>query len=63
MAYRKIIESVIDYIEKRLCNEINIDDVAKQAFMSIPHLYRIFPNIVSCQIGAYIRKRRLTLSS
>jgi AraC family transcriptional regulator len=38
------------------------EEIAKQAYLSIPHLYKIFPVMTGCTLGQYIRKRRLTSS-
>ena len=63
MEYHERIQRVIDYIEARIYDDISIEETARQAFMSVPHLYRIFPYIAGCTVGTYIRKRRLTLSA
>ena len=59
---REQIISIIDYVEGNLTEDIFVNDVARQAYTSIPHLYRIFPYATGCTIGTYIRKRRLSLS-
>ena len=63
LTYREQIAHLIDYVEENLHDTISIRDAAKRAMMSVPHLYRIFPLITGCTVGAYIRKRRLSLSA
>lgn len=45
-----------------LNDSISFEEIAKQAYLSIPHLYRMFPVMTGCTVGQYIRKRRLTSS-
>lgn len=62
MVYYEMIQSAVDYIDSRLTEEIFIEDVAKTAYLSVPHLYRIFPIMAGCTVGQYIRMRRLSCS-
>ncbi len=63
MQYPERIQRSIDFIESRLTEALTVEDIARQAFLSVPHLYRIFPYMTGCTVGRYIRKRRLTASS
>lgn len=56
----EIVKSVIDYIEKNLDDELNLDNIAEKAGYSKFHLNRIFSKIVGETIYKYIQKRRLT---
>lgn len=63
MEYHRRIQRAIDYIERHLAEPLSIEDVAKEAFLSEPHLYKIFPVMAGCTVGQYIRKRRLSCSA
>lgn len=63
MEYYVRIQKAIDFIESRLTEPLSIADVAKEAFLSEPHLYKIFPIMTGCTVGQYIRKRRLSCSA
>lgn len=57
------VQRAINYIEDRLHEEIQIEDVAKAAFMSQSSLYSIFKSLIGTTVKEYIRKRRLSLSA
>ena len=62
----KLIQGVteaIRYVEKNLTNEMSIEDVSNQAFMSVSHFQRIFSVVTGLTIGEYIRNRRLSQSA
>jgi AraC family transcriptional regulator len=63
MEYPERMQRAIDYIEAHLKDSLPVDQVAKQAFLSVSHLYRIFPIMTGCTVGQYIRKRRLSCSA
>ncbi|NLO47566.1 MAG: AraC family transcriptional regulator [Clostridiales bacterium] len=63
MEYPERIQRCIDYIESHLTEPLSIEEIARQAFLSAAHLYRIFPYLTGLTVGRYIRKRRLTASS
>ncbi|MCL2446338.1 MAG: AraC family transcriptional regulator [Oscillospiraceae bacterium] len=52
----------IDYIELHLTDEIDYEQVAKQAYCSSYHFQRVFSILCGFTLGEYIRKRRLTLA-
>lgn len=62
MEYPERIQRSIDYIETHLHDQLSFEEIARQAFVSIAHLYRIFPYMTGCSVGQYIRKRRITSS-
>ena len=57
------IESVIDYIETHILNELDCDLLASKMQLSVYEFRRIFSFIVGCPISEYIRKRKLTLAA
>ena len=63
MEYPERIQRAVDYIEMHLMDSMSTEEIARQAFLSVPHLYRIFPVMTGCTVGQYIRKRRLSCSA
>ena len=59
MEWISCIRASIEYIENNLENDITIDDIAKQVFVSPFFLQRGFSTIVGYGISEYIRNRRL----
>lgn len=57
------IQNAINYVEEHLYEKLEIEDIAKAAFMSQSSFYLIFSSILGTTIKDYIRKRRLSLSS
>lgn len=54
------VQSVIDYIEEHLRNELDIHEIAFRAGYSASHFQRLFQAIVGDTVAEYIRRRRLT---
>lgn len=52
--------SVIEYIEENLTEDIDISAMAKKAKMSIYEFRRVFSFVAGIPISEYIRKRRLS---
>jgi len=57
------IQTAINYVEDHLYEKLDIEYIAKVAFMSQSSFYLIFTNILDTTIKDYIRKRRLSLSA
>lgn len=57
------IGSAIRYIEDNLAGELDIADIAAQAYVSAFHFQRIFSVLCGMTVGEYIRARRLTLAA
>ena len=57
------IQNAINYVEDHLYEKLDIEHIAKVAFMSQSSFYLIFANILDTTIKDYIRKRRLSLSA
>lgn len=49
----------IDYIEKHLCENIKLSEIAKQSHFSEFHFHRLFHKTVGISVMEYVRKRRL----
>lgn len=60
MDYFSNIQKCVDYVDKHLDQELNIDEVIKQAHMSKFHFHRLFKAIVGITIHEYIKRRKLS---
>lgn len=56
------IQRAIDYLEMNMTEEIDFEEVAKQAYSSSFHFQRIFHILCGFSMGDYIRMRRLSLA-
>lgn len=57
------IQRALDYTEAHLTEEIDYEEVAKQACSSSFHFQRMFGMLLGLTLGDYIRMRRLTLAA
>jgi AraC-like DNA-binding protein/DNA gyrase inhibitor GyrI len=58
--YYQRVQNSINYIETKLDSDLNIEQVAGQAYMSLPSLYRLFYAMTGTTVKTYIRKRRFS---
>lgn len=63
MNYYERVQKSIDFIERRLEEDIDLNDAAREAFMSLPGYYRIFFALTGHSVKEYIRLRRLSLAA
>jgi len=63
MAWVESLQKAIDYIEVHLLDQISLEEVAKQANVSLYHFQRIFMIMTNTSVGEYVRHRRLTLAA
>ncbi len=56
------IQRAIDYVEANITEEIDVEEVAKQAYSSSFHFQRVFGILCGFSLGDYIRMRRLSLA-
>jgi AraC family transcriptional regulator len=63
MEWSERMNLAIDYIEKNLGGEIDINEVARIAHCSTYHFQRMFFAIIGISLADYIRRRRLTLAA
>ena len=54
---------VLDYIERHLDDDIEIDELAKVAVTSTYHLRRMFSSLAGMPLSSYIRRRRMTVAA
>ena len=60
---KEIVKKVIDYIEKNLEKEINLDNISKNIGYSKFYLNRVFTEQTGVTIYKYLQNRRLTVAA
>ena len=60
---KEVVKKVIDYIEKNLEKEINLDNISKNVGYSKFYLNRIFTEYTGITIYKYLQNRRLTVAA
>lgn len=60
MSNKLDIGASIDFIEKHLCDDIKLDDIAKRSYFSEFHFHRLFRREAGTSLMNYIRTRRLS---
>ena len=63
MDWIQCLTKAVDYIEKHITDEINIDEVSSQSYTSSSHFQLIFHLVMGMTLGEYIRNRRLSLAA
>lgn len=58
--YYQRIQNSINYIETTLESHVEIEQIARTAYMSIPSLYRLFYAMTGTTVKSYIRRRRFS---
>jgi len=61
--YYERIQKSIDFVESNLENDIKVDEMAKEAYMSVSSFYRIFFAITGYQAKEYLINRRICSAS
>jgi len=56
------VQKAIDYVEEHITDDIDYENLAKQAYSSSFHFQRVFSILCGFTIGDYIRSRRLSLA-
>lgn len=62
MDWINIVQTAINQIEANIHEEIDVDALAKQQFVSSFYFQKMFSALCNCTVGEYIRNRRLTLA-
>lgn len=57
------IQNALSYIETHLTEELDITEIAAQAFVSPFHFQRMFSILTGMTVGEYIRRRRLSAAA
>ena len=60
---KEAVKKAIDYIEKNLEKEINLDDISKNIGYSKFYLNRIFTEYTGITMYKYLHNRRLTVAA
>ncbi len=60
MSNKLDIGASVDFIEKHLCDDIKLDDIAKRSYFSEFHFHRLFRREAGTSVMNYIRTRRLS---
>ncbi len=60
MNYCESIQKSIDFLERHLKEDIDINSIVRQSCFSTTHFYRIFQALIGESLKDYIRKRRLS---
>lgn len=60
---KEVVKKVIDYIERNLDKEINLDNISKNIGYSKFYLNRIFTEHTGITIHKYLQNRRLTVAA
>ena len=60
---KEVVKKVIDYIEKNIETEINLDKISKNIGYSKFYLNRIFTEHTGITIYKYLQNRRLTIAA
>jgi len=63
MEWLTAIRKSIDYIETHLKEDITVQDIANQVFLSSLHFQQDFLIVTGYSVSEYIRNRRLYLSA
>jgi len=53
---------IIDYLEERICGEIDLEKAARHAGYSLWEFQRVFSFMTNTTVGAYIRRRKLSFA-
>lgn len=59
----KQLDEAVKYIEANLCGELNMDELARIAYVSADSFSRFFSYMSGITLNEYIRRRRLTLAA
>ena len=57
--YAKRINRVLSYIDRNICSELSLDEIAEEALFSKYHFHRIFSSVMEEPLSKYIQRLRL----
>ncbi len=60
MDWQSRMTRALAYLEAHLCDEMDLEEAARQANCSAFHFYRMFDVIAGISLGEYVRRRRLS---
>jgi AraC family transcriptional regulator len=53
-----ILVTALNVIEENLCEQFTLDDLAKECYVSVSGLQKLFSYAFRCSIGEYLSKRQ-----
>ena len=62
MNWTESMSNALDYIEKNICDDLNAEKIAEQAYVSSFYFQKGFSMLCGFTLSEYIRRRRLTLA-
>lgn len=62
MDWITVIQNAIDSIEGNLCGKIEVEQLAKEQYVSSFYFQKMFSTLCECTVAEYIRNRRLTMA-
>jgi len=63
MEWLERMNRALDYIERHLEEELNLEEAARAAYSSAFHFHRLFHMVSGLTVTEYVRRRRLTLAA
>ena len=63
MGWVESLQRAIDYMEEHMTEPVSMDQIARQANVSVFHFQRTFSILTDMPVGEYLRGRRLTLAA
>ncbi len=58
-----VLVTALDAVEKKLCEQCTVEDLAKECYISVSGLQKLFAYALNCSVGEYISKRRLSAAA
>lgn len=55
--------TALDVVENNLCEEFTVEDLAKECYVSVSGLQKLFNYAFNCSVGEYLSKRRLSAAA
>lgn len=62
MDYLGVVSRSIEYIEKNIMEELTLEEIAKESYLSPFHFHRVFSAFTGFSVMEYIRKRKLNIA-
>ena len=63
MSWHERMNRAVDYIENNLCNDIDLETIAKITYQSATSFQRTFSIVTEMSVSEYIRRRRMSLAA
>ena len=57
--YARLINRVLSYIDRNICTELTLEEIAEQTLFSKYHFLRIFSSVIGEPLSKYIQRLRL----